>query len=108
MNSKTKDQSDSYQSYRRLISLSMAYLKIFIVAIIGMILVAGTDTSLATYVKTLMDRSFVQSYAEVTEEMNAALTSLLLSALLICEGTARLYLKLIFDALLEIQRFKNT
>lgn len=69
MNSKTKDQSNSYQYYRRLLSLSMVYWKIFVVAIIGMILVAGTDTALAAYMKPLMDGSFVERDPEVTKWM---------------------------------------
>ncbi|MES0326662.1 MAG: lipid A export permease/ATP-binding protein MsbA [Gammaproteobacteria bacterium] len=69
MNSKTKDQSDSYQYYRRLLSLSMAYWKIFAIAIVGMILVAGTDTALAAYMKPLMDGSFVERDPEVTKLM---------------------------------------
>ena len=69
MNSKTKDQSDSYQYYRRLLSLSMVYWKIFAIAIVGMILVAGTDTALAAYMKPLMDGSFVERDPEVTKWM---------------------------------------
>ena len=59
MNSQVKDKSDSYQYYRRLLSHSMVYWKIFAFAVVGMILVAATDTAMAAYMKPLMDGSFV-------------------------------------------------
>ncbi|MDH5388953.1 MAG: lipid A export permease/ATP-binding protein MsbA [Gammaproteobacteria bacterium] len=65
MNSKTKDKSESYQYYRRLLSRSMVYWKVFSIAIVGMILVAGTDTALAAYMKPLMDGSFVDRDPEI-------------------------------------------
>lgn len=61
--------SDSYQSYRRLLSYSLVYWKVFIIAIIGMIAVAGTETALAAYMKPLMDGSFVQRDPEVIRMM---------------------------------------
>ncbi len=69
MNSQVKDKSGSYQHYRRLLSYSMVYWKIFAVAIVGMILVAGTDTALAAYMKPLMDGSFVDRDPEVIKMM---------------------------------------
>ena len=69
MNSKTKDQTGPYQHYRRLLSHAMVHWKIFVFAIIGMILVAGTDTALAAYMKPLMDGSFVERDPEVTKWM---------------------------------------
>ena len=65
MNSKVKDQTDSYQHYRRLLSHSIVYWKIFVLAVIGMIFVAATDTAMAAYMKPLIDGSFVDRDPEV-------------------------------------------
>ncbi|MDH5710926.1 MAG: lipid A export permease/ATP-binding protein MsbA [Gammaproteobacteria bacterium] len=67
MNSKTNP--DSYLYYRRLISHSMAYWKIFAIAVVGMVMVAGTDTALAAYMKPLMDGSFVDRDPEIIKMM---------------------------------------
>ncbi len=69
MNSKVTDQTDSYQYYRRLLSHAMVYWKIFAAAIVGMILVAATDTALAAYMKPLMDGSFVDRDPEIIKWM---------------------------------------
>ena len=69
MNSKVKEKSDSYQYYRRLLKHSMNYWKVFVLAIIGMVLVAGTDTALAAYMKPLMDGSFVDRDPETIKMM---------------------------------------
>ena len=47
------------QYYRRLLKLAFVHWKIFAVSIVGMILVAGTDTALAAYMKPLVDVGFV-------------------------------------------------
>jgi len=47
------------QYYRRLLSLAFVHWKIFTVSIVGMVLVAGTDTAIAAYMKPLMDDGFV-------------------------------------------------
>ncbi|MDA3869273.1 MAG: lipid A export permease/ATP-binding protein MsbA [Gammaproteobacteria bacterium] len=65
MNYKTQDPASSYQYYRRLLSYATRHWKIFIFAIIGMILVAGTDTALAAYMKPLMDGGFIDRDPEV-------------------------------------------
>ncbi|MDT8452385.1 MAG: lipid A export permease/ATP-binding protein MsbA [Gammaproteobacteria bacterium] len=65
MNSKTQDPASSYQYYRRLLSYATRHWKIFIFAIIGMVLVAGTDTALAAYMKPLMDGGFIDRDPEV-------------------------------------------
>ena len=67
MNSKNK--SDSYQYYRRLISYSIPYWKIFLGSIIGMILVAGTDAAMAAYMKPLMDGGFIDRDPEIIKWM---------------------------------------
>lgn len=65
MNSKTQDPASSYQHYRRLLAYATRHWKIFIFAIIGMVLVAGTDTALAAYMKPLMDGGFIDRDPEV-------------------------------------------
>jgi subfamily B ATP-binding cassette protein MsbA len=45
--------------YRRLLTLAFVHWPVFAVSIVGMILVAGTDTALAAYMKPLMDEGFV-------------------------------------------------
>ena len=50
---------DAGQYYRRLLSLAFVHWKMFAVSIVGMILVAGTDTTIAAYMKPLMDDGFV-------------------------------------------------
>lgn len=76
MNSQNKDKSGSYQYYRRLLSHAMTYWKLFSVAIIGMALVAGTDTALAAYMKPLMDGSFVEHDPEIIKLMPLALIAI--------------------------------
>ena len=53
------DHKSAVQYYRRLLALAFVHWKIFAVSIVGMILVAGTDTALAAYMKPLMDEGFV-------------------------------------------------
>lgn len=53
-------KSESHQSYRRLLSYSFVYWKVFIIAVIGMIAVAGTETALAAYMKLLIDGGFIE------------------------------------------------
>ena len=70
------EKSDSYRSYRRLLSYSMTYWKIFTIAIIGMVVVAGTDTALAAYMKPLMDGSFVDRDPDIIKAMPWILISI--------------------------------
>lgn len=67
------EKPDSYQIYRRLISYSLVYWKVFIVAVIGMIAVAATDTALAAYMKPLIDGSFVNRDPDVIRMMPVVL-----------------------------------
>ena len=53
------DHKSAVQYYRRLLALAFVHWKMFAVSIVGMILVAGTDTALAAYMKPLMDEGFV-------------------------------------------------
>jgi len=50
---------DAGQYYRRLLKLAFVHWPVFALSIVGMILVAGTDTALAAYMKPLMDEGFV-------------------------------------------------
>jgi subfamily B ATP-binding cassette protein MsbA len=70
------DKSDPYRSYRRLLSYSLTYWKIFVIAIVGMVIVAGTDTALAAYMKPLMDGSFVEKDPNVIKAMPWILISI--------------------------------
>ncbi len=54
------DKSESYKSYRRLLSYSFVYWKVFIVAIIAMVFVAATETAMAAYMKLLVDSGFIE------------------------------------------------
>lgn len=50
----------SYQLYRRLLDYALKYWGIFIVAILGMIIVAGSSTAFPALMKPLMDGGFVE------------------------------------------------
>ncbi|MCK5002733.1 MAG: lipid A export permease/ATP-binding protein MsbA [Gammaproteobacteria bacterium] len=76
MNSKVKDKPDSYQHYRRLLSHAVSYWKVFTIAIIGMILVAGTDAAMAAYMKPLMDDAFVGHDPEIIKTMPLVLVGI--------------------------------
>lgn len=69
MNSQVKDKTESPQYFRRLLSMSMVYWKIFSIAVIGMIFVGGTDAAMAAYMKPLMDGAFVDRDPEVIAMM---------------------------------------
>ncbi|MBT8126313.1 MAG: lipid A export permease/ATP-binding protein MsbA [Gammaproteobacteria bacterium] len=55
----TSVHPEAGQYYRRLLALALVHWKMFAISIIGMILVAGTDTAIAAYMKPLMDDGFV-------------------------------------------------
>jgi len=76
MTSQVKDQPDSYQYFRRLLSHAMSYWKIFSVAVVGMILVAGTDAAMAAYMKPLMDGAFVARDPEIIKTMPLVLVGI--------------------------------
>jgi len=59
MSTGQEEHTGAGQYYRRLLALAFVHWKIFAVSIVGMILVAATDTSLAAYMKPLMDDGFV-------------------------------------------------
>lgn len=55
----TSVHPEAGQYYRRLLALALVHWNMFAISIIGMILVAGTDTAIAAYMKPLMDDGFV-------------------------------------------------
>ncbi len=59
MNKGDSEHPDAGTYYRRLLTLAFVHWPVFAVSIVGMILVAGTDTALAAYMKPLMDEGFV-------------------------------------------------
>lgn len=63
------ENTDAGQYYRRLLALAFVHWKIFAVSIVGMILVAATDTSLAAYMKPLMDDGFVSRDIETIRQL---------------------------------------
>ena len=58
------DNTDSFYLYRRLLSYALSYWGIFIVAIIGMIIVAAASTAFPAIMQPLMDKGFVERDAE--------------------------------------------
>lgn len=66
------------QHYRRLLSLAFVHWKVFAVSIIGMILVAGTDTALAAFMKPLMDDGFVNRDLETIRQLPLILIGIFL------------------------------
>ena len=69
MSTAQDEHTDAGQYYRRLLALAFVHWKIFAVSIVGMILVAATDTSLAAYMKPLMDDGFVSRDIETIRQL---------------------------------------
>ena len=57
MSEKAKS-SDAAQIYRRLLNFSLPYWKIFVFAVIGMVIYAGTEVSFAQILEPMMDDGF--------------------------------------------------
>lgn len=55
-----KDKVSGYHLYRRLLSYALVYWKIFIVAVIGMVIVAAASTAFPALMKPMMDGGFVE------------------------------------------------
>lgn len=72
------DHLDAGQYYRRLLALAFVHWNIFAVSIVGMILVAGTDTALAAYMKPLMDDGFVNRDLETIRQLPLILVGIFL------------------------------
>lgn len=52
--------SDATKSYRRLLTYAFPYWKIFVFAVIGMVIYAGTEVSFAQILEPMMDGGFVE------------------------------------------------
>ena len=75
----SKDQvehANAGQYYRRLLALAFVHWKIFAFSIAGMILVAGTDTALAAFMKPLMDEGFVNRDMETIRQLPLVLVGI--------------------------------
>jgi subfamily B ATP-binding cassette protein MsbA len=70
------EHANASQYYKRLLALAFVHWKIFAFSIVGMILVAGTDTALAAYMKPLMDDGFVNRDMETIRRLPLILISI--------------------------------
>jgi subfamily B ATP-binding cassette protein MsbA len=62
-------EADNTRYYKRLLSLAFVHWKIFLISIIGMILVASTDTMIAAFMKPLMDDGFVNRDMDTVRQL---------------------------------------
>lgn len=58
------ENNDATKIYRRLLKYALPYWKIFIFAIVGMVIFAGTEVSFAQILEPMMDGGFVEKDAE--------------------------------------------
>ncbi len=72
------DNVSSYYLYRRLLSYAMVYWEIFIVAIIGMVIVAGASTAFPALMQPMMDGGFVDRDPETIKWIPIALIGIFL------------------------------
>ena len=59
-NNNAVDKTSSFDLYRRLLSYALVYWGIFIIAIIGMVIVAGASTAFPALMQPMMDSGFVE------------------------------------------------
>ncbi len=74
----TAGSSGGLSVYRRLLSYSLRYRRQFLLAVLGMIVYAATDTGFAALIKTLLDGSFVRRDPDLVRWMPLALVGVLL------------------------------
>jgi subfamily B ATP-binding cassette protein MsbA len=72
-NNNTVDYSGSYYLYRRLLSYALVYWGIFIIAIVGMVIVAGASTAFPALMQPMMDGGFVERDPETIKWIPIAL-----------------------------------
>jgi len=72
------DNANSLNLYRRLLSYALVYWNIFIVAIIGMIIVAAASTAFPALMQPMMDGSFVERDPETIRWVPVALVAIFL------------------------------
>lgn len=70
------DKKNSLYLYRRLISYALAYWGIFVIAIIGMFIVAGASTAFPALMQPLMDGGFVERDPETIKWMPLAIIAI--------------------------------
>lgn len=63
----------SFDSYYRLVKQTTSYWKVFTLSVIGMIVVAATDTAFAALMKPLMDEGFLEQGSEIARWIPLAL-----------------------------------
>ncbi|MBT8133537.1 MAG: lipid A export permease/ATP-binding protein MsbA, partial [Gammaproteobacteria bacterium] len=68
-----KDFSSSFYLYRRLLSYALVYWGIFIIAIIGMVIVAGSSAAFPALMQPMMDSGFVERDPETIKWVPLAL-----------------------------------
>lgn len=72
------ENKNSYYLYRRLLSYALVYWAIFIVAIIGMVIVAGASTAFPALMQPMMDGSFVDRDPETIKWVPIAIVGIFL------------------------------
>ncbi len=77
-NTKTVDQVGSFYLYRRLLSYALVYWGIFIIAIMGMVIVAGASTAFPALMQPMMDGGFVDRDPETIKWIPIALIGIFL------------------------------
>lgn len=77
-NSTTVKKMSSYYLYRRLLSYALVYWVIFIIAVFGMIIVAGASTAFPAIMQPLMDEGFVNRDPETIRWIPFALIAIFL------------------------------
>ena len=77
-NNSSAEQVSSFHLYRRLLSYALVYWQIFIVAIIGMVIVAGASAAFPALMQPMMDDGFVNRDPETIKWIPLALIGIFL------------------------------
>ncbi len=77
-NTNAADQASSFHLYRRLLSYALVYWGIFIIAIMGMVIVAGASTAFPALMQPMMDGGFVDRDPETIKWIPIALIGIFL------------------------------
>jgi len=62
----TTDTFSSLEGYGRLLQQTTAYWKVFLISVIGMVAVAGTEVTFAALMKPLMDEGFIETGSKIS------------------------------------------
>ena len=57
---------NSFEGYSRLIQQTTVYWKVFLISVIGMVAVAGTEVTFAALMKPLMDEGFIETGSKMS------------------------------------------